>query len=202
MGMPLRFFMLLLLVTGSVTLARADETTADSDANTAIVPHRPQAPESAPAARQQQRSVKVEFDLVDRNGNHVTQENFRGKFVLLTFGYTHCEHICPTILEEISRTLKASGNDMAGIFISVDTERDSPAITDGYASGFSQKITGLSGSYADVAAAANNFNVRYSVTITQNHYMVQHSSHIFYIGPDGKLINIYTFNSLPHELAK
>lgn len=194
----LHLFMLLVLTAGYATIMKADETDAERYGSPTVVPDQVLESENAPAPNH----INVEFDLVDRDGNHVTQENFRGKYVLLTFGYTRCEHICPTILDNMARTLKASGNDMAGIFISVDTERDSPALTDDFASGFYQKITGLSGSHEEIAAAANNFNVRYSITKTQNHYMVQHSSNIFYISPDGQLLQIYTFNSLPHDLEK
>lgn len=187
-------FILLVITTGYVTIMRADETEAERYG------YPTELTEQVSEEKQYRQNINVEFTLVNREGKQVTQEDFLGKYILLTFGYTHCEHICPTILDDIARTLKASGDKMAGIFISVDTERDTPAKTDDYASGFSQKIMGLSGSYEEVAAAANNFNVRYSVTKTQNHYMVQHSSDIFYIDPDGHLIQIYTFNSLPHDL--
>ena len=144
--------------------------------------------------------VLVEFDLLDRAGRRVTQNAFSGKYVLLTFGYTHCEHICPMIVSSMARTLKANDNNSVGVFISVDTERDTPALTDDYAAGFSKNITGLSGSYTDVSTAANNFMVSYSVTKTQKHYVVQHSTDIFLIGPDGRLLGIYTFNSLPQRI--
>jgi len=192
----LQIFMLLVITFGYTTFMKADETAEERYGYPNVLNN------PATEAEPSRQDIRVEFNLVNREGKHVTQEDFRGKYILLTFGYTHCEHICPTILDDMARTLKASGNLMTGIFISVDTERDTPAKTDDYASGFSQKITGLSGSHEEVATAANNFNVRYSVTKTQNHYMVQHSSDIFYIDPDGHLIHIYTFNSLPHDLEK
>lgn len=197
MKTALRFSLVLLLTAGLAGHSRAQDTETDASVS---------APETTQDASNPQEQylqrVKVEFNLVNSDGKHVTQKDFLGKYVLLTFGYTHCEHICPTILNDMAHTLKASGRDMAGIFISVDTERDTPRRTNEYASGFYQKITGLSGSYREVKEAANNFNVRYSVTKTQNHYMVQHSSDIFYIGPDGKLLHVYSFNTLPHDLDK
>lgn len=189
-------FILLAVTAGYATFMKADETAAERYGYPTVLSN-----QDTEAERYRQ-NITVEFNLLNREGKHVTEEDFLGKYILLTFGYTHCEHICPTILADMASTLKASSNKMVGIFISVDTERDSPEKTDDYASKFSQIIMGLSGRYEEVAAAANNFNVRYSVTKTQNHYMVQHSSNIFYIGPDGRLIQIYTFNSLPHELVK
>lgn len=194
--------MLLVLAAGNVTIIKAEEIATDTVAGSEQVSDEPGQKEDNTPTPDYHTPIKIEFNLLNRDGKQVTQNDFYGKYVLLTFGYTHCEHICPTVLSDIARTLKASGNDTAGIFISVDTERDTPAITDAYASKFSQKISGLSGSYEEIAAAANNFNVRYSITKTQNHYMVQHSSDIFYIGPDGQLIKIFTFNSLPPELEK
>ena len=193
--------MLLVLTAGYATLMKADETAKDTVNDEQATDESGRVEDTVPTP-DYHPSIKVEFKLLNSEGKQVTQDDFQGKYVLLTFGYTHCEHICPTILSDMARTLKESGNDTVGIFISVDSERDTPAITEDYASKFSQKITGLSGSYEDVAAAANNFNVRYSITKTQNHYMVQHSSDIFYIDPDGQLKKIFTFNSLPIELEK
>ena len=194
--------MLLVLTAGYATILRAEETAADTPADSEQVSDESGQSQDAAPASDVHPSIKVEFNLLNSDGKQVTQDDFRGKYILLTFGYTHCEHICPTVLSDMARTLKASGSGTAGVFISVDTERDTPAKTDEYASQFSERITGLSGGYEQVAAAANNFNVRYSITKTQNHYMVQHSSDIFYIGPDEQLIKIFTFNSLPPELEK
>ena len=197
----LQLLMLLVLTAGYPAFMSAEEAAADTTTGSEQVLDDSGQPEDAAPASDDHTSIKVEFKLLNSDGKLVTQDDFRGKYLLLTFGYTHCEHICPTVLSDMARTLKGS-TGTAGIFISVDTERDTPTRTEEYASQFSEKITGLSGSYEEVAAAANNFNVRYSITKTQNHYMVQHSSDIFYIGPDEQLIKIFTFNSLPPDLEK
>lgn len=139
--------------------------------------------------------VRVAFELTSRDGKIVRYEGFRGKYALLAFGFTHCAHICPMIAANMSRVLKASDKDAVGIFISVDTERDSPAITDDYARRFGESMVGLSGTYAQVSAAAKNFNVTFVVTKSEDNYTVQHTPSIFLIGPDGGLIDVYALNT-------
>jgi protein SCO1/2 len=141
-------------------------------------------------------SVMPLFELEDNDGNTVTMENFTGKYVLLTFGFTRCAHICPMIAANMSRVLKSeTGSDTVGIFISVDTERDTAKTTHDYASGFHKNMLGLSGSYEQINKAAHNFKVSYSVTKTQNNYTVQHTTNIFLINPEGDLVEIFAMNS-------
>jgi protein SCO1/2 len=83
----------------------------------------------------------------------------------------------------------------------VDTERDTPAITDAYAKGYSDKMTGLSGSYEQVSEAARNFHVTFVVTKSEHNYSVQHTPSIFLIGPDGKLIDVFALNESPERIA-
>lgn len=145
--------------------------------------------------------VNVDFSLVDRNGNPVTYESFAGKNVLLAFGFTHCEHICPMIAANMSLALRSTDKEAVGIFISVDTERDTPEITDNYARGFGDGMVGLSGSYSQVAAAAKNFNVTFAVTKSEEHYTVQHTPSIFLVGPDGNVIDVYAMNTASSDIA-
>ena len=147
--------------------------------------------------------IKLEFELMGTEDNLVTLNNFRGKHILLTFGFTQCAHICPVIAANMARALKINPDtNAAGIFISVDTERDTAAITHKYANSFHQRMVGLSGSYEQVNSTAENFKASYSVTKTQKHYTVQHTTSIFHIGPDGNLIDIYAMNTLPEVMSK
>lgn len=147
-------------------------------------------------------TIKVEFDLVDRNGAATTYEEFRGKNVLLAFGFTHCLHICPMIAAKMAAAIDVADKDSVGVFISVDTERDSPAITDDYAKKFSAAMTGLSGSHSQVAAVANNFNATFVVTKSEDTYTVQHTPGIFLISPDGEMIDVFPMNAAADMIAR
>lgn len=144
--------------------------------------------------------IDVAFQLLDRNGELVTAEDFRGRYVLLGFGFTNCTHICPMMALNMGKALEATEQEAAGIFISVDTERDTPAVTDTYASNFGETMIGLSGTYEQVSAAAENFNVSFAVTKTQANYTVQHTANIYVIDPDGKLLDVLTFATSAEEL--
>jgi len=91
--------------------------------------------------------------------------------------------------------------DAAGIFVSVDTERDSPEITDNYASNFGASMTGLSGSYEQVSAAAENFKASFAVTKTQANYTVQHTANVYVISPAGQLLDVLTFTTSAEDLV-
>jgi len=135
------------------------------------------------------------FQLQAADDSEVTLADYRGNYVLLAFGFTHCEHICPMIAANIARALKATDEDAVGIFISVDSERDTPAITAAYASRFGESMVGLSGSYSQLAMAARSFKATFVVTKSQDSYTVQHTPSIFLLGPNGMLIDSFAMNT-------
>lgn len=145
--------------------------------------------------------MSLEFELVGHSGEPVRDDDFRGKNVLLTFGFTHCAHICPLTAATMANTLEIADKESVGVFISIDSERDTPAITHSYASHFGPRMIGLSGSYEQLAAAAKNFNVTFVVTKTQNDYTVQHTPGIYLIGPDGGFIDVFAINSRPADIV-
>ena len=147
-------------------------------------------------------NINIKFELLDRAGNLVTETDLRGKFVLLAFGFTRCAHICPMMVANMALTLNVTDKKATGVFISVDTERDTPANAHAYASGFHESMMGLSGSHQQVRAAANNFGISFVVTKSHKAYTVEHTSDIFLIGPDGKLIEVFALNAPPLEIAE
>ncbi|HEY5622757.1 MAG TPA: SCO family protein [Gammaproteobacteria bacterium] len=144
--------------------------------------------------------IEVDFELLDRDGNLVRDEDFRGKHVLLGFGFTHCAHICPMMALNMGKALSMAEIDAVGIFVSVDTERDTPARTDDYASNFGERMLGLGGSFEQINVAAANFKVSYAVTKTQNNYTVQHTANVYVIDPEGDLVDVLTFSTAPEDL--
>ena len=145
--------------------------------------------------------ITASFDLQNRDGDVVRFDEFRGRNVLVAFGFTNCAHICPMIAANMARAIAATEKDAVGVFISVDTERDSPTVTDDYARRFGKNMVGLSGSHAQVSAAARNFNVTFVVTKTEDNYTVQHTPSIFLIGPAGELIDVFAMNSRTTDIV-
>ncbi len=148
------------------------------------------------------QGIFIDFELLNRNGETVTPKDFQGRYLLLTFGFTQCAHICPMIAANLARALRVVGaENVRAAFISVDTERDSPLLTDEYARGFHDEFTGLSGNYEHISRAARNFGVTFSISKTQRSYTVQHTTSIFLLSPEGKLIDIFAMNASVESIA-
>lgn len=146
--------------------------------------------------------IVVDFELVEHTGRLVTEEDFRGQYVLLGFGFTHCPAVCPLMARNMGRVLQSTHRAATGVFVSVDTERDTPAVTHEYASRFGNAMLGLSGSVDQINEAAKNFKVSYAVTKTQDAYTVQHTANVFLIDPDGELVDVFTFATIPATILE
>lgn len=155
---------------------------------------------NAASAADNAEAVAV-FELVDNNGNTVSQGDYRGQYVLLAFGFTNCPHVCPMMAANMAGVLRIVEQESTGIFVSVDTERDTPEIVQKYASSFNEDMIGLTGSYHQINAAVDNFNATYVVSKSQKSYTVQHTSNIFVIDPDGLIIETFPLNARPSEIA-
>lgn len=145
--------------------------------------------------------TKPHFSLQGRNGTEVSVSSFRGRHLLLTFGFTNCTHICPMLVAKMAFAMNLTNADVAGVFVSVDTERDSPTIADDYAKSFGSSMLGLGGTYQQVGDAVRALNATYVVTKSQDTYSVQHTPYIFLFGPDGTLIDTFSASSKPEEIA-
>ncbi len=146
--------------------------------------------------------ISARFELVNADGKLVTEQDFQGHYTLVAFGFTHCLHICPMMAANMALALKIGPSTAQGVFVSVDTERDSPAVTHVYASSYSKSMVGLGGSYAQIRQAANNFKVSYVVTKSQKAYTVEHTSDIFLLDPHGDVVDIFALNASPKAMAK
>ena len=164
--------------------------------------HSRHAREAAAAPDVDNDGVVVDFELVGHTGQLVTDEDFRGQYVLLGFGFTHCPTVCPLMARNMGRVLQSTNEAATGIFVSVDTERDTPTITHEYASRFGDAMLGLGGSVDQVNEVAKNFKVSYAVTKTQDAYTVQHTANVFLIDPDGRLADVFTFATTPDTILE
>lgn len=157
--------------------------------------------EDAAALMDSLTGINIDFELVGRDGALVRDDDFRGRYVLLGFGFTRCTDVCPLMALNMARVLQAIEQPAAGVFISVDTERDAPETVDNYTRAFDERIVGLSGSVEQINTTVKNFNAKYVVTKSQDGVTVQHTSHIYAIDPEGRLIDVFAFMTPTEEIA-
>lgn len=144
-------------------------------------------------------SIGGRFDLIDQDGKRVTSEDFLGKWVLLYFGFTHCPDICPEEMEKMVKVINILEKDGVGrdtlvpVFISVDPERDTPAVVKSYINEFSDKLIGLTGSVEKVNECTKNFRVYYSLGPKDeaDDYIVDHTIIMYLLDPDGRFVDYY-----------
>ena len=135
------------------------------------------------------------FELTGGDGQRVSDRDFRGKWLLVYFGYTHCPDICPTTLLDISQTLGLLGDDAARfqpLFISIDPERDTPQVVGEYVKEFDDRIIGLAGTPEEIASAAKAYRVFYAKeegTDARN-YLMQHTTFVYVMAPDGRYVTL------------
>ena len=131
----------------------------------------------------------AQFELVDQKGQAITQADFRAQPSAVFFGFTHCPEVCPTTLFELDGWLKELGDDGKNIrafFVSVDPERDTPEIMDQYVSNVSDRITGVTGDPADVAAMAKSFNIYSKKIETEGgDYTMDHTASVILLKKGG-----------------
>ncbi|MBS0560233.1 MAG: SCO family protein [Proteobacteria bacterium] len=134
------------------------------------------------------------FALTDGNGKTVTDADFRGKYLLVYFGYTFCPDVCPTTLTAVADAIDRLGPDgkrLQPVFITVDPARDTPAAVKQYVASFGPEFVGLSGSADQIAKVAREFRVYYAPHRTgpgPNDYTMDHSSILYLMGPDGTFV--------------
>ncbi len=145
------------------------------------------------------------FSLIDQSGQPRTDADFRGHYLLVFFGFTNCPDICPTTLtmiEDVLTMLGPKAENVVPIFISIDPERDTPAILKSYLSSFGTRFVGLTGTADEVAKAAKAYRVYYQkVALEGGGYTMNHSSIIYLMGPDGKFVSHYEIENGPDALA-
>jgi protein SCO1 len=130
------------------------------------------------------------FNLVDQNNNPVDQTIFAGHPSALFFGFTHCPEVCPTTMAEMAswfETLGDEGKDLRAYFVSVDPERDTPAVLGDYVSWVSDRITGITGSPDEVARIAKSWGVFYEkVPLEGGGYTMDHTASVFLLDSNGE----------------
>ena len=147
---------------------------------------------SGPVA-QQIAAIGGPFTLTDQNGRTVSDKDFSGKPFLVFFGFTHCPDVCPTTLFEISEILRTLGPDadrIHAVFITVDPERDTPAVIKDYLSSFDPHLSGLTGDPAAIAAVAKAYRVYFKkVPLDQGGYTMDHTAIVYLMDKNGRFVS-------------
>jgi protein SCO1/2 len=145
------------------------------------------------------------FHLEDQSGKPVTDQDLKGRPYLVFFGYTHCPDVCPTTLFEISEVMKALGKDAdraGALFITVDPERDTPAVLKDYLSNFDPHMRGLTGDPAAVAAALKGYRVyAKKVALTDGDYTMDHTAVVYLMDRDGRFVAPFNLKQTPEAAA-
>jgi protein SCO1/2 len=145
------------------------------------------------------------FSLVDTNGKRVTDDDFRGKLMLVFFGYSHCPDVCPTELQTLSTVMEKLGpaaDKVAAMFISVDPKRDTPQVLAAYMKNFNPRIMGLTGDQNEIASAAKAYRVYHQKVedSASEDYTVDHSAFVYLMDGEGKYLTHFSFNTEPDSM--
>jgi protein SCO1 len=150
------------------------------------------------------RGAGPDFSLIDVDSRPRTLADYRGKVVVLMFGFVRCPDVCPTELFTLAQAMKKLGSardHVQVLFITLDPERDTPVILKSYMDAFDPRFTGLSGTTAQTDAAAASFFVQYAKVPEGDDYVISHSSGIYLIDTIGRLRLVGTMNTTVADLA-
>ena len=148
------------------------------------------------------------FELTAHTGETVTETSFGGKLLLVFFGYTFCPDICPTTLNTVALALDELGAEAASVqplFITVDPARDTPSVLADYVTVFHPSVLGLAGTPEQTAEVAKAYRAYYAKVESEDadpeDYLMDHSVMMYLMGPDGRLLTLFSHTASPQEIA-
>ena len=150
------------------------------------------------------------FTLVDQNGKTVTDRDFRGKYMLIFFGFTNCPDICPAELQVMSAALDALGSkadEVVPVFVTLDPERDTSDVVGTYVKNFGKNFVGLTGSPSAIANAAKAYRVTYSKfeyngKDVNYRYSIDHSALVYLMDKDGQYLTNFTYGTPASKMTE
>ncbi|MDA1100790.1 MAG: SCO family protein [Proteobacteria bacterium] len=151
-------------------------------------------------------SIGGPFELIDHKGLATRDSDFRGKYLLVLFGYTFCPDVCPTELQMISEAMENLGQlrtKVQPLMITVDPERDTVDVLASYIGSFHPSFIALTGSTAQVKSVAKAYRVFFGKGPPDDtgDYFVDHSAFIYLMGPDGKYLHHFAPTTAPEDMA-
>lgn len=152
-------------------------------------------------------SIGGPFTLVNQDGRTVTDQDFRGRWMLIYFGYTFCPDVCPTSLsvaaQAMDKLAPAEQKQLVPVFVTVDPARDTPPVMKDYVGAFHPAMVGLTGDEAQVQAAMKAYKV-YGAKAKggdAQSYTVDHSSILYLVGPDGRFVQHFPHGTNADEVV-
>lgn len=148
------------------------------------------------------------FTLTAPDGTTVTDQTYRGKWLLVFFGFTFCPNTCPTTLVEIATTLEKLGPDaerLQAIFITVDPARDTPGVLAAYTASFDSRIVGLTGTNAQIADVAKAYGAYYAAHRTGSNpddYVMDHGTYIYLMNQQGNFVRAFNADTVGEHIVK
>jgi cytochrome oxidase Cu insertion factor (SCO1/SenC/PrrC family) len=162
------------------------------------------------ARRGEEKPVSIggSFELTNHEGRTFTEDDLDGQFYLVYFGYTYCPDICPTALTLMAETLDllgVEGRDIVPLFVTIDPARDTAEHLKMYVGYFHPRLIGLTGTEEQVAAAAKTFGVFFGRVEDKDDndddYLMDHTSIIYLMGPDGRYRTHFSHSAAPEDIA-
>ena len=145
------------------------------------------------------------FKLIDQNGNSITDADIKGRPFLVFFGYTHCPDVCPTTLFDVSEVMRALGKDAdrtGALFVTVDPERDTPAVIKDYLSSFDPHLRGATGDRAAIDATEKAYRVYAKKVPTENgDYTMDHTALVYLMDKQGRFVAPFSLKRRPEDAA-
>jgi cytochrome oxidase Cu insertion factor (SCO1/SenC/PrrC family) len=146
------------------------------------------------------------FELTDQNGTPVTDQTFKGRLMLIYFGFTFCPDACPTALGVMSAAvdkLDVAADRVVPILITVDPDRDTPEVLKDYVSNFHPRMMGLTGTKEQIAQAAKAYRVFYqkAAGTAPDDYLMDHTVLIYLMDGDGKYVTHFGPDATPDQIA-
>lgn len=146
------------------------------------------------------------LSLTDHQGKSTKLSDFKGKVVLLFFGYTHCPDVCPTTMNDVNLALKKMGekaNQVQVLFVTLDPARDTQQVLAKFVPSFNKSFIGLRGDEQQTAETAKNFKIFYSkqAETGQNDYSIDHSAGLYAFDKLGKIKLYINYGQKPDEIA-
>ena len=150
------------------------------------------------------------FTLIDQNGQLRRDTDFAGKYRIMYFGYTYCPDVCPVDVRNLAQGYRAFARAdpakaarVVPIFVSVDPERDTPAVIKQFVAAFDPALVGLSGTAAQIASVTKAYGVAYQLDKTPGNpnYLVDHSRSAFLMDPDNRPVALLSHDAKPAVIA-
>jgi protein SCO1/2 len=150
------------------------------------------------------------FTLVDQTGKAVTDKDFRGRYMLVFFGFTHCPDVCPAELQVMADTLNELGpkaSEFVPVFITLDPERDTPEAVGAYVKNFGANFIGLTGSPEEIAEVAKAYRVSFSKFYPNGqddntNYSIDHSTLLYLMDKNGDYVTHFNYGTSAPKMAE